>query len=288
MQRITQILQYSPKIRIQSMISIVLNSNQCLNNESSSQSLLNYNSRRFGRRYRRWYHWPNDFLPFHWEREKLDPPYLRTGDAVRDIGFWDPQDLIPGAQYSNVLKDAPEIVRRQFSLGFAERATVVAHQRDKILDLVRRHPLDKMSPEVKVAEYTVNIRNNLRHFIKIDKYDAKRKIQQETLKNRRAKLLNEIYYQDRERYNRLIRLLGITHVVPKLGEITHKPTRKGEIRRLTREYCERIKERKLEEYHAELKEKQTTLDDEKRRIDEIIQKDGKYLGIVNQGLNNNK
>ncbi|OTF70843.1 hypothetical protein BLA29_014132, partial [Euroglyphus maynei] len=77
--------------------------NQCLDYEPST--LLNYNSRRFGRRYRRWYHWPNDFLPFHWEREKLDPPYLRTGDAVRDIGLWNPQDPIPGAQYSNVLKE---------------------------------------------------------------------------------------------------------------------------------------------------------------------------------------
>ncbi|OTF73108.1 hypothetical protein BLA29_014186, partial [Euroglyphus maynei] len=114
------------------------------------------------------------------------------------------------------------------------------------------------------AEYTVKIRNNLHHFTKIDKYDARRKIRQETLKNRRAHLLNDLYYQDRERYDRLIQLLGITHVPPKLGQITYKPTRKGEIRRLTREYCERIKEEKLEQYHAELKEKQSTLDDERR------------------------
>ncbi|XP_027195628.1 28S ribosomal protein S15, mitochondrial [Dermatophagoides pteronyssinus] len=286
MQRINQICI---KTRIHSMISSIISKNsnkqqQCLDYES--QSSLNYESRRFGRRYRRWYHWPNDFLPFHWEREKLEPPYLRTGDAVRDIGLWNKQDLIPGAQYSTALNDAPEIVRRQFSLGFAERSTVVKHQRDKILNQVRRYEFDMMSPEVKIAEYTVKIRNNLHHFTKIDKYDARRKIQQETLKNRRAHLLNELYYQDRQRYDRLISLLGITHSPPKLGEITYKPTRKGEIRRLTSEYCQRIKEEKLEQYHNELKQKQSTLDDERRRIDEIIKEDEKYLGIVNEGPNN--
>ena len=67
-------------------------------------SLINHESRRFGRRYRKWHHWSNDFLPFKWSRPIQDPPYLRTGDSVNDIGKWDPKALIPGAEYSEELK----------------------------------------------------------------------------------------------------------------------------------------------------------------------------------------
>lgn len=65
---------------------------------------VNYISRRHGRRYRKWYNWPNDFLPFKYERPKLDPPYMRTGDAVRDIGLWNKNSLIPGAEHSKLLE----------------------------------------------------------------------------------------------------------------------------------------------------------------------------------------
>lgn len=71
---------------------------------SGTGSLINVESRRFGRRYRRWHHWPNDFLPFKWERPTQDPPYLRTGDAVRDIGYWDKKSLVPGAEHSKELQ----------------------------------------------------------------------------------------------------------------------------------------------------------------------------------------
>jgi len=36
-------------------------------------------SKRFGRRYRRWHHWPNDFLPFYWERQRRIPGFLDSG-----------------------------------------------------------------------------------------------------------------------------------------------------------------------------------------------------------------
>lgn len=65
---------------------------------------VNFNSRRHGRHYRKWYTWPNDFVPFKYERPKLDPPYLRTGDAVRDIGLWNKNSLIPGAEHSKCLE----------------------------------------------------------------------------------------------------------------------------------------------------------------------------------------
>ncbi|UXI21257.1 hypothetical protein NH340_JMT07200 [Sarcoptes scabiei] len=248
--------------------------------------LTNYNSKRFGRRYRRWYHWPNDFLPFHWERKRQDPPCLCTGDLVRDIGLWDSNALVPGAEHSKELENAPEIVRRQFSLGFASRAEIVQYQLRKIIEKVRRHPFDTNSPEVKIAEYTVHIRNNLHHFTKIDKDDARRKISQEALKNRRIKMLIDLYYQDRERYDRLVQILGIDFKIPELGVVPTKPTRKGELRRLTKEYCEQIKMEKLDKYHQELLSKQKTLELDLEKIQNLIKEDKNYLGISNRSNDN--
>ncbi|XP_017492533.1 PREDICTED: 28S ribosomal protein S15, mitochondrial-like, partial [Rhagoletis zephyria] len=158
---------------------------------------------------------------------------------------------------------------------------VVEFQRRKIVSLIQRHPLDDNSPEVKIAQYTVRIRNNLHRFTKIDKYDAPRKIVQETLKNRRAKLLKDLFYQDRDRYDYVIKLLGITHEVPKMGVKYLKPTRKGELRRLTAEYCDRLKEERLTEYHEELKRKQETLTEEEEKIKQLIAQESKYLGTQN-------
>lgn len=257
----------------------VTESNQSsLNNNYGA--LINCESRRFGRRYRKWHHWPNDFLPFEWERPVQDPPYLRTGDSVRDIGMWDGKSLIPGAEYSKELANAPETVRRLFTLEFATRNVIVEYQKRKILNQVRRHPHDNVSPEVKIADYTVRIRNNLHHFIKIDKYDAPRKIRQEILKNRRNVLLKDLFYQDRERYEYITRLLGITHEVPKLGVKYVKPNRKSELQRLTKEYCDKIKEERLAQYHEELKAKQITLEGDIEKIEKLI-KDDKYLGTSN-------
>jgi len=69
-----------------------------------ANSLVNHESRRFGRRYRKWHTWPNDFLPFEWTRPAKEPPYMNTGDSVRDIGKWDPNDLVLSAEYSEELK----------------------------------------------------------------------------------------------------------------------------------------------------------------------------------------
>ena len=69
-----------------------------------SNTLVKHESRRFGRNIRKWHTWPNDFLPFKWNRPVVDPPYLRTGDSVRDIGKWNPNDLVLGAEYSEELK----------------------------------------------------------------------------------------------------------------------------------------------------------------------------------------
>lgn len=153
-----------------------------------------------------------------------------------------------------------------------------------------------------VARLTIQIRNNLHHFTKIDKdvsnfqlpiyyywhwhkripfQDARRKIRQETFKSRRNRQLKDLFYQDRQRYDYIIKLLGITHEVPKLGVIVYKTTRKDEIKRLTTEYCDKIKDERLTEYHKELKSKQDTLKEDFEKIEQLIKEEEKYLGTQN-------
>lgn len=60
-----------------------------------------------------------------------------------------------------------------------------------------------------------------------------------------------------------------------------KPTRKGELRRLTAEYCDRLKEERLSEYHEELRRKQATLAEEEAKIQQLIDQESKYLGTQN-------
>ena len=95
----TSVLNTSPKPLC--ALSKLMPSLKLITSPDNSGSRINHESRRYaGRRNRKWHHWPNDFLPFKWERPKLDPPYLRTGDAARDIGQWDPKALIPGVEHS--------------------------------------------------------------------------------------------------------------------------------------------------------------------------------------------
>ena len=95
--------------------------------------------------------------------------------------------------------------------------------------------------------------------------------------------MKELYYLDRERYEFVKKLLGISHEPPKMGVIVAKPTRKGELRRLTREYCDKIKEERLTEYHEELKTKRASLNDEMEKVEQLIKEEEKYLGTINSG-----
>jgi len=236
-------------------------------------------SKRFGRRYRKWHHWPNDFLPFYWERQRQLPGHLRTGDEVQDIGTWDKKALILDAQFSEELKNAPEVVRRQFTLEFAQRKEVVKYQKHHIMEVMRRHPMDKTSPEARITDYTVKIRNFLHHFLKVDPWAARMKIISNGLTLKRNRMLNELYYTDRERFDFVTKSLKITYSPPKLGEIYRKPTRKGELRRLATEYCDKIKTDKLEAYHQKLIQEQQEFEKNKESVEQWIKDEEKFLGI---------
>ncbi|CAG2109429.1 unnamed protein product [Medioppia subpectinata] len=237
-------------------------------------------SKRFGRRYRKWYHWPNDFLPFYWERQRYPGGHMVTGDQVQDIGTWDKNALILDAKYCKALDDAPEVVRRQFTLEFAHRKDIVKYQRYHIMKAMQRHPMDVTSPEARITDYTVKIRNFLHHFIKVNPYAERMKIISNGLNLKRAKMLKELFYMDRERFHFVTKTLKIDYTPPVLGEMYVKPTRKGELRRLTREYCDKIKTDKLEAYHQKLLAEQREFEASKESMQKWIKDEEKFLGLT--------
>jgi small subunit ribosomal protein S15 len=93
-------------------------------------------------------------------------------------------------------------------------------------------------------------------------------------------MLKDLYYTDIKRFNFVTQKLKISYTPPKLGEMPIKPTRKGELRRLTREYCEKIKDEKLEAYHKKLIEEQNEFLKQKEEIEKWIKEEEKYLGLT--------
>lgn len=85
---------------------------------------------------------------------------------------------------------------------------------------------------------------------------------------------------DREAYHRICKSLKIEHRIPKLGEIELKIERKRELRRLTKEYCDKIRADKLSKYHEHLKQEQAIFEEEKKKIIEWIEQQEKYLGLT--------
>ena len=93
-------------------------------------------------------------------------------------------------------------------------------------------------------------------------------------------MLKDLYYMDRDRFNFVCDTLKIDYSPPKLGEQPVTPTRKGELRRLTREYCDQIKDEKLETYHKILTEEQIQFDKQKEEVKNWIRTEEKFLGIT--------
>lgn len=61
---------------------------------------INIDSGKRGLMRKVFYNWPNNWLPFKWERKELQPIYFDTGDTVYDPDPYDPDKILP--QYEDV------------------------------------------------------------------------------------------------------------------------------------------------------------------------------------------
>ncbi|XP_003740604.1 uncharacterized protein LOC100900535 [Galendromus occidentalis] len=239
--------------------------------------------RRFRRRPRTILTWPIEYLPFKWTYPQKQSAIEASGDKISGLPPSDGQR--PRGAFAKLpeLEKAPEAIRRVFSLDFAPKAEINQAATEELLDLVRRHPYDKESLEYKIATKTSRIRLYREAFEKHQRnYKLKGSLNVIVLK--RNKLLKMLGRLDQERYNFVKEALQIEHTPFPLGKPHQKITRKGELRRLTQEWADKVKAERMAAFHASLKEQQEAFEKEKKSTLEWIEKEIKELNLTEDEL----
>ncbi|XP_018340512.1 PREDICTED: 28S ribosomal protein S15, mitochondrial [Trachymyrmex septentrionalis] len=151
------------------------------------------------------------------------------------------------------LKNASDIVKKMFTLQFLPRKETINVRRDKILELVQRHRLDKNSPEAIIAIMTNDIHQLQEDLTKCPKNKKMKVRLLETIAKRR-KMLKYLRQWDYRRFEWILEKLNL--VYKPLPELPHQITRKDSLRRLTEKHCNELVQEKLDIYKEELKKLQ--------------------------------
>lgn len=95
--------------------------------------------------------------------------FSHSGDLTTALDSIDLTQPVPLVERVKELEDAPEEVKRLFSLEFADSSMVLEKRIQEIRSQIQEHPADVASLEVKIAEMTVKIRNGMRHTLEFRK-----------------------------------------------------------------------------------------------------------------------
>ena len=160
--------------------------------------------------------WPNDWLPFSWERTDPKIGYFNTGDVeedATDIG----EKFIDGFEWLDTRDDVPDDIKKQFRVRFQRRAVGIKKKIRDQMKLVGIHDYDKDSHEARIAKYTIMIQS-MRHYIRNRNPDFVRGKQMITyVYGKRDKFLNEISRIDFPKYEMLKKVLKIEHKASEPG-----------------------------------------------------------------------
>jgi hypothetical protein len=228
--------------------------------------------------------WPNDWLPFKWERPVEKMVFLETGDPEEPVTC-DPKLPRPGFEFLKERKEVPDEVKKLFEMGMFERGHIRRLLKNEKMNSMQRHPFDIMSNEALIAKYTAQVRSYQDQLRNINPHDIRAKKRALHCHRKRKSLLNELYRQNRERYEVVTRVLNIDHKPSTPGAFEDVPIqRKKELRRLTNEYCDNIRKERLEEYHETLKQQHQDFLEEKAKNEKWIQEQMTALNITEEDL----
>ncbi|XP_074595122.1 28S ribosomal protein S15, mitochondrial isoform X2 [Brevipalpus obovatus] len=227
--------------------------------------------------------WPNDWLPFQWESKEQKPIFFDTGDQIEGLDLRDPDKLLPQYEDIEILKNAPEPVRRQFSYRFASRRSMADAQEKEYEKEFKNRPLNALEYERKVCRQTVKIRS-LRKSLKTQPA-VSMKLTINTNLYKRMKFLNELYKLDRPAHNRLVEKLKIDFKAPLPFYVEYPHfERKRDIRRVCDEYCDNMKDEKLSEYREKIKLEKIKFDEEKKEKLKWIEEQVKRFNLTDDML----
>jgi len=194
------------------------------------------------------------------------------------------QKLVGGFSKLPELENAPEALKRVFSVDFAPKAQINETCQKELIDLVRRHPYDTESLEYKVAYKTFKIRQYREAYSRRHKDNKRLKDAFNKTVLKRNKYLKMLGRLDLRRYQFVKDILQIEHTFFPLGEGHKQFTRKGDLRRLAQEWSDKVKADKMEAYHQELKKLQKDFEIEKKNTEEWIEKEIKELKLTEAEL----
>lgn len=187
-----------------------------------------------------------------------------------------PSDLLSEFRESKELQTANDVVKKLFTLEFAPRSEIVKSYKQEMVKRVQRHPLDEDSIEVKIAAWTGSIRS-MQETMNQYKRDQVLKVHLKELIDKRKKRLKFLRQWDYKKFEWLIEKLNIVYKPSPLD--AHPVTRKDSLRKLTKQYCDNLRNEKLEAYKKQLQEEQPKFLEEKIRTLEFIRDEQQRLNV---------
>lgn len=193
-------------------------------------------------------------------------PLLEIDKAERPVIF----------QNSEELKTADDVVKRLFTLEFWPQNETMKVTLKKYTDSVKRHNLDEVSLEARIARLTMIIRRLQQH-VEDHPYDRWNKVVLKELIEKRTKRLKELRRSDYKCFEWVLENLNLIYKPrPVLGE---RVERKKSLRKLTDLYCEEVRKQRLEEYKTELNAQKENFLKKKAETLQWIMKEEKECGI---------
>ncbi|GFT39604.1 bonsai [Nephila pilipes] len=224
---------------------------------------------------------PVDWLPFPWHRRPRFNVFEQSGDTIRENCI-DPSLPKPDFELSDELKNATEEVKLYFSLQTGNKADMKEVCRRHLLQRIQQHPNDFDSIEVKIALKTIQIRGLFEHKAIRGKKEAHySRVVLPILILRRNRLLKQLREMDNDRFCWLLEELKMSYKPNPLGVKNEKYCKKWDLRRLTKEYCQKLVADKKAAYHEELKKQQADFLEEKKQILAWIEEEEKALNALN-------
>lgn len=228
--------------------------------------------------------WPNDWLPFYWSRPEKIPGYFKTGDAL-GLGHVEPTDLRPSYKLSQKLNQLPQDdwIRRIYTDDFASRRDIMngrIEENLKKLGLFHSQDLNN-SMEGKIVFLTWKTRY-FQDILRQSKCNDRLKYLRtkcNSTANKRNKLIKLLREQHEERCDALCKALEIDYDSPQIGTPFQRIERKRELRRLVVEYCQNLKEQKVEEYIKSIEDEKEKFEHEKQETLKWIKEQEELLGI---------
>ncbi|KAI1294653.1 28S ribosomal protein S15, mitochondrial [Halotydeus destructor] len=227
--------------------------------------------------------WPNDWLPFGYERPEDPIGYFETGDPEMKTAV-DLDKYRKGYEFLADDDSIPSNVKKMYTLEWGSRGDRLRHIKRETVAKYQRHPVDIHSHEARIARHTVIVRGGQEQV----RYNAPNDVGAKMMINysnlKRNRLLNELSRMDSERYELVKNTLNIEHSPSEAGVGLERVERKKSLRRLTQKYCDKMKNKKLDEYKESLSEQRNNFLKEKEDTMKWVDEQMKSLDIKETDL----